>query len=170
MNGNQQVRAGGIVGEIGGSRLANVTFAGALSIPNVGAKSCVGGFAGVKTTTLATSTLTGTVNVGFSGELNTTNNVRVGLIVGVANGNLTVQTVTVGAAARVITTNAYTGLVAGFLSNNRSITLNPLTVRPGVEVNSLTVSTIDDLADDSVLVGRMGGTGASITRTSLTVG
>ena len=170
VNGSQQVRVGGIVGEIGGNRVAYVTFAGALSIPDVGAKSCVGGIAGIKTTTLAYSTLTGTVEVGFSGELNTTNNVRVGLIVGVANGNLTVQTVTIGAAAKVTTTNAYTGLVAGFLSNNKSITLNPLTVRPGVKVNSLTVSAIDDLAEDSVLVGRMGGSGASITRTNLTVG
>ena len=171
VNSDIQVRVGGIVGEMN-KTLLYVCFSGNISIPNLGTKSCVGGFSGVKSASvnMGGSTLTGKVSCNYSGEKNTTNNVRVGLCHGIVTGTMTTHSTTIGAAAKLTTSG---GIYAGIFAGSASVALtmgnvsNAFTYRPGVSFNGNSVSAVDDLTDD-FLVGRLYSSGA-ITRTNLKV-
>ena len=171
VNSELLVRVGGIVGETS-KTLLNVCYSGKISIPDLGTKSCVGGFTGVKSgsVNMGGSTLTGTVTCTYAGEKNTTNNVRVGLCHGIVTGKMTTHSTTIGAAAKLTATG---GMYAGIFAGSASVALtmgtstNAFTYRPGVTFNSTSVATVDDLTD-GFLVGRLYSSGA-ITRTNLKV-
>ena len=171
VNSELLVRVGGIVGETS-KTLLNVCYSGKISIPDLGTKSCVGGFTGVKSgsVNMGGSTLTGTVTCTYAGEKNTTNNVRVGLCHGIVTGKMTTHSTTIGAAAKLTATG---GMYAGIFAGSASVALtmgtstNAFTYRPGVTFNGTSISTVDDLTD-GFLVERLYNSGA-ITRTNLKV-
>ena len=170
VNSNIQVRIGGIAAETA-KTLLNVCFSGKINVPDLGTKSCVGGFTGVRSgSNMGGSTLTGTVTCAYSGEQNTTNNVRVGLCHGIVTAAMTTHSTTIGAAAKLTATGGmYAGIFAGSASNVLTMgnASNAFTYRPGATYNETAVATVSNLTD-SFLVGRLYDSGA-ITRTNLKV-